>query len=59
MGTLTTSLHSAQAMVSEADGLDYDTFVAEVLPLVDARFKALSPEIIVEVYEEDGPSNII
>jgi hypothetical protein len=58
--TLTTSLHSTNAMEVRLDALDYPTIVAEGLALVDARFRAISSlqEIIVEVYE-DGPSDQI
>jgi len=54
--TLTTSLHSTQAMILEANGIDYNT-VVDQLPLVDSRFKALSLVIIVEMYKKDGRGN--
>ncbi|KAF4633894.1 hypothetical protein G7Y89_g4221 [Cudoniella acicularis] len=60
LGTLTTSLHSTNAMEVKLDALDYPKVVGEALALVDARFRAISSlqEIIVEVYE-DGPSDHI
>jgi hypothetical protein len=60
LGTLTTSLHSTNAMEVKLDALDHPKIVAEALALVNARFRAISSlqEIIVEVYE-DGPSGYI
>ena len=60
LGTLTTSLHSTNAMELELDALDSPKIVAQAIALVDARFRAISSlqEIIVEVYE-DGPSDHI
>lgn len=42
LGTLTTSLHSTNAMEKKLDALDYPKIVAEALSLVDARFRAIS-----------------
>ncbi len=58
--TLTTSLHSTNAMEVRLEALDYPKIVAEGLALVDARFRAISSlrEIIVKIYE-DGPSDQI
>jgi hypothetical protein len=60
LSTLTTSLHSTNAMELKLDALDHPKIVAEALALVGARFRAISSlqEIIVEVYE-DGPSDHI
>jgi hypothetical protein len=60
LSTLTTSVHSTNAMVLKLDALDYPKIITEALKLVDARFRAISSlqEIHVEVYE-DGPSDYI
>ena len=60
LGTLTTSLHSTNAMEVKLDALDYPKIVAKALALVDARFRAISSlqEIIVKVYK-DRPSDHI
>jgi len=60
LSTLTTSLHSTNAMEFRLDDLDNPKIVTEALKLVDTRFRAISSlqEIIVEVYE-DGPSDHI
>jgi hypothetical protein len=60
LSTLTTSVHSTDAMVLKLDALDYPKIITEALKLVDARFRAISSlqEINVEVYE-DGLSDYI
>ncbi|KAI1424928.1 hypothetical protein F5Y12DRAFT_714793 [Xylaria sp. FL1777] len=58
--SLTTSLHSTNAMELTLDGLDNHKVATEALELIDTHFRAISPlqDIILEVYE-DGPSGYI
>ncbi|KAF2108624.1 hypothetical protein BDV96DRAFT_605389 [Lophiotrema nucula] len=60
LSTITTPIHSTDAMELRLDALDCPKVAAEAMALVNTRFKAISSlrEIIVEVYE-DGPSDHI
>ncbi|KAG9250364.1 uncharacterized protein F5Z01DRAFT_629682, partial [Emericellopsis atlantica] len=53
LSSLTTSLHSTNALEQRLDQLDHFGVAAEALELVNARFRAISStqEIILEVYE--------
>ncbi|KAF2184522.1 hypothetical protein K469DRAFT_579299 [Zopfia rhizophila CBS 207.26] len=60
LSTITTSIHSTNAMELRLDALDCPKVVTEAMALVNTHFRAISSlqEIIVEVYE-DGPSDHI
>jgi len=58
LSTLTTSLWSTNAMELKLEALEHPKIVVEALALVNARFRAISSQTIVEVYK-DGPSDHI